>query len=227
VWWSEVLLAKPQEYKRLYHLEEFSLLGVQKAIQEPKRVAIALLFASMSLQEVQQLPIAKSLSEAQLKTLYMMYTKGLNTIKTTSMGRVFDAVYALMGYYEPLGFEGESGFIVQSLARKTTKLYSYTLRDDGVIEIQKMIQQMLNDTKEQIASKLLNTLADIIEKIALKHPSTPVVLSGGVFQNKVLLENVIQRFQKHHINYYLPKTTAINDGGISLGQIYYAINKGK
>jgi hydrogenase maturation protein HypF len=183
IWGSEVFLATPKEYKRIYHLDEFLLLGAQKAIKEPKRVAISLLFEFMSFEEIQKLPISKSFSSGELKTLYMMHKKGLNSIKTTSMGRVFDAVYALMGYYETIGFEGESGFIVQSLAQKTTKLYSYTLRDDGVIDIKNMIKEMLCDTKVEIASKFINTIADIVEKIALKHKDKSVVLSGGVFQN--------------------------------------------
>ena len=227
IWGSEVFLATPKEYKRIYHLDEFLLLGAQKAIKEPKRVALSLLFEFMSFEEIQKLPISKSFSSGELKTLYMMHKKGLNSIKTTSMGRVFDAVYALMGYYETIGFEGESGFIVQSLAQKTTKLYSYTLRDDGIIDIKNMIKEMLCDTKVEIASKFINTIADIVEKIALKHKDKSVVLSGGVFQNRVLLENIVNRFKKYNIKYYLPQTTAINDGGISLGQVYYAIKKDK
>jgi hydrogenase maturation protein HypF len=164
------------------------------------------------------------MSENELKTLYMMYKKGLNSIKTTSMGRVFDAVFALMGNYGKLGFEGESGFVMQGLAKPTNELYSYKLQD-GTIIIKEMLQEILCDSKEQIASKFINTIADIVEKIALQHKGKSVVLSGGVFQNRVLLENIIKRFHKQNIKYYLPKTTAINDGGISLGQVYYAIQK--
>jgi hydrogenase maturation protein HypF len=61
-------------------------------------------------------------------------------------------------------------------------------------------------------------------EISKKYPTLPVILSGGVFQNKTLLQKVIQVFKKNDIKYYIQNQTPINDGGISLGQAYYSLN---
>ncbi|WP_457748133.1 carbamoyltransferase HypF [Sulfurimonas sp.] len=227
LWGGEVFLASPQKYTRIYSLQNISLLGGEKAIKEPKRVALALLFEIYTLEELEQLniPLLKAFNKEELQTLYIMKEKSLNTPYSSSVGRLFDGIYALCGYIKTLGFEGESGMVLESLAKKyrSEDHYSYELVE-GRIEYTKMIYEILNEKEKNfIASKFINTLTEIIVDISLQHKGICVVLAGGVFQNKVLLQKLTEAFAVRNIKYFLPKEIAINDGGISFGQVYFGL----
>ena len=223
LWGGEVFLATPMEYKREFHLQHISLLGGAKAIKEPRRVGVALLFEVYSFEEVQQHPLAQTFSRVELKLLYKLYTNSLNSPKSSSIGRLFDGIYALMGNYEVLGYEGESGLIVEAMAKRypSQESYSFELRD-GVIEYSHLIKKIVEEpNKELIASKFLNTLVALIVEITSLYADKKVVLSGGVFQNTTLVQKLMRRFESLDRELYIQKETPINDGSIALGQAYY------
>lgn len=229
LWGSEVLLATPTHYKRIAHLKEFSLLGGEKAIKEPKRVALSLLFKYFTLKEILDMDcgLVSSFTKKEIETFYLMIKRGINSPKSTSMGRLFDAVYALSGNFQKLSYEGESGLILEAYAEKaiTDDLYTYDI-DADVIDYKVMLEEIMQeDDVHLIAAKFINTIAHIILHISLEYKNVPVVLSGGVFQNKVLLQKVIENFNNHDIKYYIQHQTPINDGGISFGQVYHALYK--
>jgi hydrogenase maturation protein HypF len=230
IWGSEVFIANTKTYKRVYHLKEFPLLGGEKAVKEPKRVALALLLQSLTCKEVKELDhtLIKSFSKEQLNTLCQMYKQNINSPKTSSLGRLFDGVYALCGYLDDLAYEGESGLILESLSENshTLQTYSYTI-DKETIEYSKMISEILQEkNRDDIAKKFILTISKIVIDISQKYPDLPVVLSGGVFQNRVLLMQVSKELKKLSRRYYIQNCTPVNDGGISLGQAYFAIKKG-
>ncbi len=229
LWGGEVFVASPQKYKRVYHFLELSLLGGEKAIKEPKRVALSLLFEIFSLKEIlcMECEFLKLFSHQEIKIFHNMYTKGINTPKTSSLGRVFDGVCALSGDGRNLGYEGESGLILETQSKDSLSdaIYSYTL-ENGVINYKEMIAQILKEAdKIDIAKKFISTITNIILDITKEYPTLPVVLSGGVFQNATLVSQVTQALKEMNREYYLQSKTPVNDGGISLGQAYYAINK--
>jgi len=228
LWGSEVLLATPTHYKRIAHLKEFFLLGGEKAIKEPKRVALSLLFKYFTLKEILDMDceLVSSFTKEEIETFYLMIKRGINSPKSTSMGRLFDAVYALTGNMQKLSYEGESGLILEAYAEKATTddLYTYDI-DADVIGYKVMLEEIMQeDDVHLIAAKFINTIAHIILHISLEYKTVPVVLSGGVFQNKVLLQKVIENFNNHDIKYYIQHQTPINDGGISFGQVYHALH---
>ena len=231
LWGGEVFLANTKKYKRIYHFKELSLIGGEIAIKEPRRIGLSLLFESYSLDEIYKMQnaVLDSFTKSEIKTLYLMYKQGINTQKSSSVGRLFDGVYSLCGYVNPLGYEGESGLILESLCTKnnTQETYSYTLKDE-VIDYEEMINQIvLEESSEKIAKKFINTLVKIILDIVKIYPKLPIVLSGGVFQNKVLVSQLTKALNKCDRKYYMQNKIPINDGGLSLGQIYYALNKDK
>ncbi|MFT7859675.1 MAG: carbamoyltransferase HypF [Sulfurimonas sp.] len=231
LWGGEVLRVTPNKYKRLYHLQEFSLLGGEKAVKEPKRIALSLLFECYSKEEIVQMDngVVNSFSKKEIENYHLIHTKQLNSPRSSSIGRLFDGVYALSGNLQELSYEGESGLIVERYAQehRSGESYSYTINDD-VIEFKEMVAEILNEKEHSvIASKFINTLAEIVLTIALKHQELPVILSGGVFQNKTLLEKIVALFEQNSIRYYFQTKTAINDGGISFGQAYYALHREK
>ncbi len=229
LWGGEVMLASTQTYKRVCHFKELSLLGGEKAVKEPKRVALSLLFNTFSLDEILQMKSinGKLFNENEIKTLYQMYERGINAPMTSSLGRVFDGVYALSGYRDNISYEGESGLILESvsLKSKTKATYSYDIKD-GVIDYTPMILEILKENnKADIAKKFILTVSKIVIDISSQYPKLPVVLSGGVFQNKILVAEITKIFHKMGRKYYIQNKTPLNDGGISLGQVYFALNQ--
>jgi len=228
LWGGEVLRCSLKGYERIGHLQTLKLLGGEKAIKEPKRVGLSLLFEVMCFEEVCALkhPLVQSFSKQELKTLYTMYSKGLNAPLATSIGRLFDGVYSLCGFVDGVSYEGESGLFLESLALtcKHDRCYTYTI-ENGVISYEMMIKEMLYEEDGAfIARKFINTLADIVCRVSLEH-NQEILLCGGVFQNSVLVATIIELFEKHHITYYIQHKTPLNDGSISLGQAYYALKK--
>ncbi len=228
IWGGEVLLATPKRYERVYHLKEYVLLGADKAVKEPRRVALALLFECFSLDEILNIDNAliRSYTQQEIKTFYQMKSKNLNSPKTTSFGRLFDGVYALSGHLNSLSYEGESGMIMEGYASdiRSDDVYHYEL-NGNIIEYEKMIKEILDENDKKIISvKFINTIVKIIVDISLLHKELAVVLSGGVFQNSILIEKLMYHFDKNNIEYYIQSQTPVNDGGISLGQAFYALN---
>jgi len=237
LWGGEVLLADCKEFERVHHIKPFRLLGGEKAVKEPRRIALSLLFDIYGLEEIltQENETVKSFTEEEIKALHVMWKKGLNSPFTSSVGRVFDAVASLCGIKQIVGYEGESGLLVESFATKidSEKGFTYSLQN-GEIDISSMIQELLHPQgtahvkqKEEVCSRFIITLVNIILEIAQKYPLLPIVLSGGVFQNKSLVTLLTKEFQQRKLRYYIQKATPVNDGSIALGQIYYALKNGE
>ena len=227
LWGGEVLLATPREYERIFHFKEFSLLGGDKAVKEPKRVGLSMLFECFEPDEILEMKsaLARSFSKDEIKTFHAMRERGVNSPKSSSLGRLFDGVFALSGHVENLGYEGESGLRMESLCKfsKTKESYSYKIKD-GVIDWREMVREILQEENaSEISLKFINTVLEIILEISAKYPDLPVILSGGVFQNATLVSKVGETFAKHKRRYYVQEKTPVNDGGISLGQAYFAL----
>jgi hydrogenase maturation protein HypF len=144
-----------------------------------------------------------------------MWQKGLNTPLSSSVGRLFDAIASLTGICQVMSFEGESGMIMEEFYDKSiTQTYPFIFKDE-TINILPMIKEIIQEPKSKIAiSKFFNTLVEIIYTI-YKEYNLPLVLSGGVFQNRVLLELILDKISTAIISNKMPP----NDGSIALGQI--------
>lgn len=223
IWGGEVFVCDNKKYKRVKHLKYFKLLGGEVSVKEPKRVALSLLFDSYSLQELQTLGSAcvNAFKPNEINMLYTMWQKGLNSPLTSSIGRLFDAVASLADICHTQSYEGETGLLIEQEYDSSIKdSYCYEINDEE-IDISSMIKQIVKDKdKTIICSKFINTLVNIIIDISDDYKDLPLVLSGGVFQNKTLLELVISKLKSLNKEYYYSKNIPLNDGGISVGQIY-------
>ncbi|MCW8896149.1 carbamoyltransferase HypF [Sulfurimonas sp.] len=223
LWGGEVFVGD----KRKYSFKPVKLLGGEKAIKEPRRVALSMLFDKLSLEEVLklELDLVKSFLLVEIKMLHQSYVKNLNAPKSSSVGRLFDAVASFSGIAQRVSYEGESGLLCESFYDKNIeKCFDYTI-DNGVIDI-KIAEYMLKNKpdKKELNSMFINTLVKIIVDIS-KREKLEVILSGGVFQNKTLLELTCQELKQEKIKYYFQQETATNDGGIALGQLYCVFQK--
>ncbi len=226
IWGGEVFIANNKEYKRVNHIKYFKLLGGEKSIKEPKRVALSLLFEVFSLEEVLSLDnsCVKAFSTIEVKLMHAVWQKSLNTPLTSSVGRLFDAIASFASLTQTQTYEGETGLQIEMAYNKNIKeFYSFDINDNQ-IDLKKAIKEIIKDkNKEQICSKFINMLVEIIISLSKKYDNLPIILTGGVFQNKTLLELISKRLENMNKEYYYSKKIPLNDSGISIGQIYSQI----
>src|SRR5690606_27985785 len=224
IWGGEVFIANQKKYKRVNHLKYFKLLGAELAIKEPKRVALSLLFDNYSLEEILSLPLEflKIFEKNEIKNLHTIWQKSINSPLTSSFGRVFDAVCSLANTLHIQEFEGQTGLYLENLYDANIKdAFSFDLID-YIIDISPMIKELVFEKyKKIIASKFINTLANIIFDISNLHKDLAIVLSGGVFQNRTLLKIVFEKLKDKEI--YIGENYSVNDENISLGQAFFTL----
>jgi len=233
IWGGEVFVCDEKEYKRVFSFEQFKLLGGDRAIKEPKRVALSYLFQNYPLEEVleMRLPTLKNFTKKEIENFHKIWKN--TTLKTSSVGRVFDMFASFCDILQISGYEGESGLRIESYTDKNIdESFKYSINDSKIClskSLEKVIPIMneninINDKRAIISSMLINTLSNIIVDISNEF-NLPVVLSGGVFQNKTLLEKTLYKLKTLNKKVYFQQNTPINDGGISLGQAWWAVNK--
>ena len=215
LWGGEIFVGD----ERKYSFKPLKLLGGEKAIKEPRRVALSMLFDNYSLDEVLSLDaeVIKSFKQSEIKILHQSHTKNLNAPLSSSVGRLFDAIASFSNLLQFQTYEGEAGLICeQNYNQDVRDAYEYNI-DNGIIDIE------FDFFDKDLVSKFINSLAQIVIDIS-KQEKMEVVLSGGVFQSKTLLELVASGLEEEKIKHYYQRETAINDGGIALGQAYYLLD---
>jgi len=160
-----------------------------------------------------------------------MIDKNLNCPLTSSIGRLFDAVASIINLRQEITYEAQAAIELEQIADlQITDLYDYEIADDE-IDVRKMILGIVNDLKNKtlkskISAKFHNTLAkiilDICKKLKKETKINKVALSGGVFQNSVLLEKAVKLLKNAGFEVFTNSQVPSNDGGISLGQSWIA-----
>ncbi|MCF6245106.1 MAG: carbamoyltransferase HypF [Sulfurovum sp.] len=225
LWGGEFLVCDYDGYERVAHLNYFKLLGGAKAIKEPKRVALSLLFDLYGEEAIRlDNPTIQAFTDVELRTYYLSWQKGLNAPLSSSVGRLFDAVASLLGVCHVMSFEGESGMLLEELYDTSVAGHYSFGYDDGIIDVLPMIKALLEESDATVAvSKFFHTLVEMIAVVYEKYRNLPLLCSGGVFQNRVLLKLLLDKFPHAQVPNLFPP----NDGGIALGQVFANIDKMK
>ena len=238
IWGGEFFYITNNKITRIASFLPFPLLGGNKAISEPKRIALALLYQIFG--EFKNLPsnlgIINSFSSTELKLFKTMLSKKLNSPLTSSVGRLFDGISALLGLIDQVTFEGQVAmqleFTINDLLTNETYPFQwqYNSKYCSYIDWKPIIKNIIQDYLYQkklslIAAKFHLTLVEIIKTIVDKMEVKNVILSGGCFQNKYLLENTINCLSREKITPYWSQKIPINDGGLALGQIVFCKRK--
>ncbi len=225
LWGGEFLLITNQGFQRYAHLRPFSLPGGAKAIQEPRRAALGLLYEIFAnVFERQCLPF----STQELLLLQAALAKQLNCPRTTSAGRLFDAVASLLELCQINQYEGQAAMALENCTASiaSDEHYQFQLNDSSpiVIDWQITIEQLLKDithsTPGHIAAKFHNTLAEMMLAISVRAKQKTIVLSGGCFQNAYLVEKAVKKLNTAGFKVYCHEKIPPNDGGLALGQLY-------
>jgi hydrogenase maturation protein HypF len=166
--------------------------------------------------------------------------KGINSPVTSSAGRLFDAVAAIIGLRQYATFEGQAAMELEFAQDgiKTDKRYPFAVTDitgesatsRRILDLKSTILAMIDDWRAgvptgEISAAFHNTLAEMIVTIARWVGEHRIVLTGGCFQNKTLLERTIERLIGEGFQPYWHRTIPTNDGGIALGQIMAALRE--
>jgi hydrogenase maturation protein HypF len=241
IWGGEFLLVTETGYERVAHLRPFPLPGGDAAVREPRRSAIGLLYERFGdrLFEWEQLPFLHAFSWEDRRVLRLMLKRKLNTVYTSSMGRLFDGVAALLDIHPIADFEGEAAMALQFAAEtvSTTERYEIAVhdpvqpKDPMVLDWAPMIDAILADRWQgvgtgEIAARFHNTLVQVAVNIAQRIGAQQVVLTGGCFQNKLLSESLMAQLSATGHQPFCHRQVPPNDGGIALGQVMAAVRCG-
>jgi len=262
IWGSEFFIGGMKGLKRVAHLEYLPLPGGEESIKRPYRIALAYLYKLFGLIPLYS-PFSKGENRGilsvmapseEIRAIQQMIDKEYNLAYTSSMGRLFDCISAMLGITQEITYEAEAAINLEYVAKQSVKdNYPYEIskipfnsfwgkkmsstacccdfKDDNkefVIYVRKILEGIINDLKRRIgkdiiSAKFHNTVVRFSLDIALKlrkiYGVNKVVLSGGVFQNRYLLNLMIKELQQNNFQVYTHYKLPTNDGCISYGQV--------
>ena len=219
IWGGEFFIYENRTIQRANHFEYFDWLANDKMAQEPRLSLLSLL------DETQRHHIRHKFSDTEWK----VYTKMLenSTLKTSSVGRLFDAVAAALDIKDFNTFEAEAAMLLENCATIYSKSYYIDFLynvDYENVPSKRILGTILNTykegfCKERLAYSFIYTLAKTIIRFAKKHHINTVACSGGVFQNRLLIQILSRLCRSHKIMLKLNRILSANDENISFGQL--------
>ncbi len=213
IWGGEFLVCDRSNYKRIAYFEPFLLLGGDASIKDIKRIALSMILDCEEDKIYDD--FLSQFNASELKLLKQIHAKELNSPKCSAVGRLFDMVAVICEVCNKVSYDGESGLILESLYDKEVKESYNIYKENSIIKYKHIIKEMLIDKEPKlIASKFINALVQIICDISSQY-ELKVLLSGGVFQNRTFLEELILKRNDILFQNELP----INDSSISIGQL--------
>jgi len=236
VWGGEFLEVTTTGYTRLGHLRTIPLPGGDRAAKEPWRMAAAYLDRIYGGIEKTDIPFVKGIDLARWSLLREAIGAGINSPLCSSMGRLFAAVSALIGVRGSIHYEGQAAIELEQLADQTEKgeYPCEIIHDNGlfILDPDPVIEAIVAEIKRGedrgvISARFHNSMARSIAQMAIKMREarglSEIILSGGVFQNHLLMARVWDLLSGADFQVYIHHKVPPNDGGIALGQAFHAI----
>ena len=235
IWGGEFLVADFAGFERHAHLRYVAMPGGDAAVRQPWRMALSYVRDAFGFGELpESLPTFRQISNQQISVIDTMMARGINTVQTSSCGRLFDAVASLTGVERGVTFEGQAAIALEMAALgDVSECYPFEIEEGMpfLVDVRPMIRSIVQDVAQARAQGLMaarfhNTMAAIItavsERIRNRESLNLVCLSGGTFQNHYLLERAVRGLRARGFEVYLHRSVPPNDGGISLGQAVIA-----
>jgi hydrogenase maturation protein HypF len=230
VWGGEFLLADRAGFERVAHFKTYAMPGGERAIEEPWRMAY-------SIAQVEGLvwpPASAETPQAgpSQEELAMALRSGINCPLTSSAGRLFDAVAALLGLCSKAQYEAQGAIRLEAASELgiEDEAYQFAVRADStpwVLDFGPTLRELVDDAAEGtgvgvMAARFHNTVAaavaEMCGRLSERHRIRDVALSGGVFQNRLLLTRLAETLERVGLTVRLNSLVPPNDGGLSLGQ---------
>ncbi len=235
IWGCEIMAADLHGFERLAHLAYLPLVGGEQAVRQPWRIAATYLMQAYGDEFLSlDIPFVQGLDRKRWHTLSQMITRQVNTPFTSSLGRLFDAVAALLGIRNEVIYEGQAAIEMEILAdTHNARVYPFSMEGDKptLLHVHPMMRAIVQDLQQgisiaQIAGNFHWTIAEMLAATCVRvrqHTGLQTVaLSGGVFQNRLLLERLVAVLEQQAFQVYTNRRVPPNDGGLALGQLAIA-----
>ncbi len=235
IWGGEFLLADYKGFRRVGHLEYVPLPGGAAAIKKPYRMALSFLYTLLGDDfPLTGLPLSR-LDHREISIIKKQLKQGINSPLTSSAGRLFDAVSALTGVRGEIDYEAQAAIELEMLApdrleEPEEKAYPFSITTDQgvkVVRLAGLISSLVQDVRHQLPTPLISIrfhqttaqiIAEVCKTVANESGVSEVALSGGVFQNRLLLRLATSALKQAGLRVLTHRLIPCNDGGISLGQ---------
>jgi len=238
IWGCEIMVADLRGFQRVAHLTYVPLPGGEQAIHQPWRMAATYLAQAYGDDFLAlDIPFVQQLEHATWRPLAQMMARGINSPLTSSLGRFFDAVAALLGIRRQVVYEGQAAIEMEVLAATDIEgTYPFAIHagEPALLDVAPLLRAIVSDLQHDISiaciagrfhRSLAEMLAQACMQVAMQTGLKVVALSGGVFQNRLLLELLVARLEALGLQVYINRRVPPNDGGISLGQIAVAASR--
>ncbi len=234
IWGGEFFVCDLSGFERKYHFDPVPLPGGDQVTKQPWRTALSYLYKYFGSDLFKMdIPFIRNIDKEQSEFIIQMIDKGINSPVSSGAGRLFDGVSALIGLCHETDYHAEAPMRLEAAIKPGCKgKYLFDLHD-GKVVFYKTFYQIIKDLKTQtpineVSAKFHNTVVTILIKVArLLNKETglkKIVLSGGTFQNRYLLETTEKLLTDMGFEVYTQSTVPSNDGGIALGQLAIAAN---
>ncbi len=231
IWGGEALIADLQSYRRVGHWQPFLLPGAEAAIHQPRRIALGLLLALFD-EMPSDLDVVARASAPLRQAVRVQVRTRLNTPVTTSCGRFFDAVAALLRVRDEISYQAQAAIELETLAAPQIPAAPYPVQlirahETWQLPTLAIFRALVDDLRQRtpvahIAARfhatLITTLSQMVQRLRHETGLNQVALSGGCFQNRILLEGLLHALQTQGFTLYTHHQVPPNDGGLSLGQ---------
>lgn len=240
IWGGEFLIANSMGFKRAAHLRYVHLPGGEMAVKQPWRMALSYIYEvyKNNCTPITCQTLRNRVEFEKVNLVKNLIERGINSPLTSSAGRLFDAVAAILGIRERINYEGQAAIELEMLAtERKENIYPFEIikqGDEFVVDTRPIIEAILEENKRKVESKVIATrfhwslssiILNVCKTLRKNWGLNQVVLSGGVFQNVLLIKQAVYLLTLSGFEVFLHKFLPPNDGGISLGQAVVAYYK--
>ena len=233
IWGGEVLISTYRQYERFAHLDYMRMPGGDAAVRKPWRLALAWLHTA-GLPWSDDLPPVKAATKEEKRVVARQLETGLNSPQTSSMGRLFDAVSALIGLRQEVSYEAQAAIELESQAdQDETGAYQFGLYE-GLLDPAPVIRSIVSDLSDGVSAQVIaarfhngvaQAVLEVCNSARAKYGLDRVVLSGGVWQNMLLMRRTVDLLRGDGFETLIHREVPANDGGLALGQAAIAAHK--
>ena len=240
IWGGEFLVADYRGFRRAGHLEYLPMPGGEVAIRNPYRLAISYLYTLLG--KVPELPFLTEVDEVELRIIKQQIDGGINSPLTSACGRLFDAVAALIGVRGRVGYEAQAAIELEMMSTaadgtadtRVTEGYPFGIdwqEEKATIRLRELFEGIIADLREGVSTAeiglrfhhtVVGMIVEMCQCISRDTGLRTVALSGGCFQNRLLLSNTMVGLREAGFEVLVHREVPCNDGGISLGQAVIA-----
>ena len=240
IWGGEIFTGRLHEFERSAHFEYVVMPGGDMAVKEPWRMALAYLYHAFGQETTKYSESFMSRHQDKADTVLKIIEKRIRSPFTSSLGRLFDGIGSLAGLVDIATYEGEGAVMLEmSSSEDTGKQYTFEIREEEdvlVIGIATLIRSVADDIKKgsdcgEISSKfhrgIITIFAKLAEQLREKTGIGSVALSGGCFQNRILLEGLTGELEENGFEVFYHRNLPPGDGSLSFGQLIIAGERGE